>query len=119
MIEGFEKYTYELTDQEKEILPGMVEGLKRKIGSNNAITNKSICDAYKKIGKKIDPPRVRKLIHYIRINGLVPRLVASSKGYYVANNKEDLNRYITSLEQREAAIKSIRKNAQIQFNKWF
>ena len=106
MLNNFEDITHELTLEEKNtILPIIVNGLNLCIGKSKAYTNKQIVDAVNgKYNIKLNGPRLRKLIQYIRINDLVPLLVATSKGYYVSEDKEEIRDYIHSLEQRLHSI---------------
>ena len=109
MIEGFQKETAKLNDYERTVLlPVMVKCLERKIGKENAVTNAYMCDRMNESGYDIGEARVRKIINHIRINGLVPCLMASSYGYYVTNNAEELRAYIISLKGREEAIRAVR-----------
>ena len=108
MITNFENITYELTQYEQEtLLPLLVKGFKLKIGKANAITSKEIIARLTKGGYNINGARTRKLVHHIRINGLVPRLMATSSGYYITNDKEELKTYLTSLKERISAIGSV------------
>lgn len=103
MINDFEKYTEELSDDEMKLLPAFVAGLRNKIGKQNAITNKAIQKAFRESEKwnlNIPDARVRKIINHIRINGLVNGLCASSNGYYVAANDQELSDYLEGLKQR-------------------
>jgi hypothetical protein len=115
MIEGFEKQTKDLTDYEKRVLlPLMIKGLSHHVGAENAITNSEICMKLSAKGyDNINEVRVRKIINYIRNNNLVPRLMATYKGYYVTNDPAELYSYISSLSSRIAAISQIR-DAMIQ-----
>lgn len=117
MINGFEKETHELTDEEKVLLPIIVNGLKKKIGKETAVTNKQMIVGLSKIGHKVQPARIRKLIHHIRITGLIDCLVATSRGYYVSKNVEELDSYIESLLQRSKSIEDIANQLQFQRNK--
>lgn len=119
MITGFVPQTHELTDVEvNNMLPGMVRRLKTKVGKNNAVTNKQIVAAFKSIGIKTGGPRIRKIINHIRIQGLVPNLIATSSGYYVAANKEELEDYIESLEQRIGSITSVKDQMVNDLRLW-
>lgn len=103
MIKDFEGYTEELSDEEMKLVPAFCAGLRSKIGKQNAITNKAIQKAFQeneKWGIKIPDARVRKIINHIRVNGLVNLLCASSNGYYVAANDEEISDYIEGLRQR-------------------
>lgn len=118
MINNFESQTHELKNEEENVIvPMMVQGLKTKIGKENAITNKEMIAGLKKYGHKTNPARVRKMIHYIRINGLVERLVATSNGYYISNDKNEIKVYIESLMQRAESIEKIAKQLNFQLNK--
>lgn len=117
MINGFKNETHELTAEEFRLLPLIVDGLKTKIGKVNAITNNKMVKAMKAHGHKITPPRLRKIIHHIRITGLIERLVATSKGYYITNDKEELEDYIESLTQRAESITRIADQLAFQKNK--
>jgi hypothetical protein len=119
MINGFAQQTHELTDIEiNRMLPGMVKRLKTKIGKNNAVTNNEIVAAFKSIGVKTGGPRIRKIINYIRMQGLVPNLIATSSGYYVASDRAELEDYIESLEQRISSITDVKNQMVNDLRLW-
>lgn len=107
MITGFENITHDLTEYEKGLVPVFAMGFKSKVGKENAVTNKQIVEKLSS-KYKITDARVRKIINYIRNKNIIPGLVASSDGYYVTNDPEELKRYISSLDQREAAIREVK-----------
>ncbi len=116
MLPGFEDITHDLTDYElKILLPMFLKGFEKKIGIENAITNRQILKGFQSRrdneGKpyEISDVRVRKIINHIRINHLVPGLVASSKGYYITNDPKELKRYIDSLDGREMQIRRVKQ----------
>lgn len=116
MITGFEKETHELNEYERNtVLPLLVSGLSRKVGRSQAITNKQMVAALKARGIKASGPRLRKIIHEIRIKGLVPYLIATSKGYYVSHDKQEVRDYIDSLHQRAESILEIAKQIEFQY----
>jgi hypothetical protein len=105
MLQGFEDFTSDLTAEEIRLLvPFVVKGLKRHIGSDNAITNKEMCQGLNNFpptsGFKVKPPKLRKIVQYIRVHGLVPRLASSSKGYYICNDDVKFKEYLESLMAR-------------------
>ena len=115
MVNGFEKETEELTEKEmKEILPLIVCGLKNKIGEKNQISSTEIISKMKERNYKISPARLRKMINYIRTNNLIFNLVASSKGYYIANTPSECRSFIESLDQRINAIITVRDTMKYQ-----
>lgn len=115
MITGFEKETAPLSDYEMDtILPVMVRCLSKKRGKDNAVTNKKIVKGMKAQGYDIDDIRVRKLISHIRTNDLIPCLIASNSGYYIAADKVEVQDYIDSLQGRESAIRAVREAMERQ-----
>ena len=109
MLNGFYNETKPLTDyEERTLLPVMVKCLSKHIGEEKAITNKKMCEALQENGYEVGEARIRKLINHIRINGLVDYLVANSKGYFVAQKKDEVKSHIASLKGREEAINAVR-----------
>lgn len=116
MIQGFSEQTEPLTEYEVEtLLPQLVRGLRTKVGKAMSVTNKAIIDGMKRnLGLSISDARVRKLINHIRNNDLVPCLIATSQGYYIAESEQELKDYEDSLLGREEAIRSVRLSIQRQ-----
>ena len=115
MIEGYKYETAPLTEYEKEtLLPIFIKCLQRKIGKENAITNKMMCYKLEEYGYKVSETRIRKLINFIRTNNLISCLVASGNGYYVADNPKDIKEHIRSLKGRVAAILAVIEALQEQ-----
>jgi HKD family nuclease len=105
MIPSFEDETHELTNYEMEVLlPLMIAGFKTKIGIDKVVTNPQICKALKLKGYSVNEPRIRKLVFYIRQNNLVPKLIASSKGYWIATKKDEIKIWVDSLQSRINAM---------------
>ena len=116
MIQGFTEQTEPLTEYEEQtLLPQLVRGLRTKIGKSMSVTNKAIIEGMKKnLGLSISDARVRKLINHIRTKDLVPCLIATSSGYYIAETEQELKDYEDSLLGREEAIRSVRLSIQRQ-----
>lgn len=110
MLNNFERETHELTDYEKKLVNPIVNGLKTKIGVNNAITNKKMVAKMKDAGYKISEVRIRKIINYIRTKKLLLNLISSSKGYWIENDPKRIKEYIQSLDQRINEIKRVRNS---------
>ena len=115
MINGFKEHTEPLNDYERgTLLPVIVRGLQTKIGVKMAITNKEIQLALAVIGyKKVTGPRVRKIINFIRRQGLIVNLVASSKGYYIENDIQERRKYVQGVKDRAASMLASLKNIEI------
>ena len=109
MIKGFSNETSPLNDYElRVLLPVILAGLKDKQGKRNAVTNGYIIGRLKQQGYRIDAPRLRKVINHIRTNDLIPGLIATSEGYFLAEDEQELMNYEDSLRGREEAIKAVR-----------
>lgn len=110
MINGFEKETIELNDHELNVVSILVDRFRSKPGMKNIVTNNQIIQGLKiKHGIEIKDSRVRKVIQYIRVNNLIPGLIATSKGYYSTDDIQELESWIESMIQRENAMKETRK----------
>lgn len=116
MIQGFSEQTEPLTEYEEvTLLPQLVRGLQTKVGKAMSVTNKAIIDGMNRnLGLKITDARVRKLINHIRVHDLVPCLIATSNGYYIAESEAELREYEESLLGRESAIRQVRLSIQRQ-----
>ena len=113
MLPGFSIETKPLTELEIKLLPVVVKGLSKKLGAANAVSNKAICEGLNKTcNVVVSEARIRKIINYIRMNDLVPGLVANGCGYYISTNPDEVKEYIKSLHGRELAIKGIREKTQ-------
>lgn len=110
MITNFEEITATLSTYERDMLvPVLSNFLKTRVGAKYAIRNKEICRIFTERGYQgLTESRVRKLINYIRLNGLVPHLIANSNGYFCATSIEQVETYIESLDQRASAIWAMR-----------
>lgn len=120
MVNYFEQITEELYSYEKEIVvPEIINILKNRIGKENHIKNSEIKKILDSKSINIVTSRIRKVIQYIRINGDVECLMATSKGYYISESKEELDKYIESLHQRSNSIEFLANQIQFQLDKKF
>jgi len=105
MITNFEHITFELTDYEIEyILPFVVSELEGRFGKSAAISNKSLVA---RCPTKTSGPRIRKVIHELRVKGILTNLLANSSGYYRSNNSSEVDTYIKSCMERVRSIREI------------
>ena len=108
MITNFEGITSELTDEEKKLIPILIDGF-RKRNKDNSIKAPEIIEringSKERLGlkKKLTEPRLRKLCNHIRSNSLLP-LIATSNGYYCSYDREEIEAQIISLQERADAI---------------
>ena len=89
------------------LLPIIVKCLSKHIGKEQAITNSRMCEALTDKGYDIKDTRMRKIIHHIRDNWLIGCLIASSRGYHVTKDRQEMQDYIDTLRRRVAAIEVI------------
>lgn len=119
MIKNFERETCPLTEYEKEeLVPLVIQVLQHCKGKKYALSNKNFINRWGG-GYKLTPVRFRKVINHIRNKGLIKGLVATSKGYYIAQSRQELEDYTKSLQGREDALKELRRNMTKQMNKLF
>jgi len=108
MITNFENITQELNAQEMDFLPKLASSFKNHLKGNpiKAFQIVTLCNQYL-IGSgcklRMSEPRLRKMCNYIRSTGMLP-LIATSDGYYVSNEPEEIEAQINSLRQRARSI---------------
>jgi hypothetical protein len=112
MLPGFDEETCNLSDYELKLVAGFVTSFKKYVGPENTITSFQIIEKYSIHGVKISGARVRKIISYIRTEGLVPGLMASSKGYYITTDPVEMGKWIESLQGRVTKIGMIMRKAE-------
>lgn len=123
MIKGFEDVTAKISANEKEVyLPLVVEVLSHRVGCKKAATNKMIREyLHLEDSVIITETKMRKIISYIRQNHLVPCLIATNRGYYVAEEKQEMSDYLKSLQGRidaiYASMKALEKQSEERFGK--
>ena len=132
MIRNFEEYTHEMTDKERDyVVPWLIKVLTLAVGKEKAVINQNLVREFNyhqrllfgdgKISEdqiiKTRVSRIRKLIHIIRVSDTIPMLLAGAKGYYISDDKEEIETYIGSIEDRLRAIYQIRRALKRQLAK--
>jgi len=109
MVTNFESITTELTDYELSIVPAIIAGFKR-YSKESPIKSADVVERFNNYnGSKIlTDARLRKIVNHIRTNGLLP-LIATSNGYYVSHDRDEILKQIESLEQRSRSIENCAK----------
>ena len=100
--------------EQNVLLPILIKGLEMKKGKQNAVTNKQIVHSIRKHGLRINCTSVSMLINYIRTNDLMVGLMATSYGYYVSNNEQELKAYENGLLERETSLRKVRMSIKRQ-----
>ena len=114
MLKNFEKITIELTPVEFEYVEFLGQWFMTNQGKKNTLKNSDIAKLINRMfGKNITEPRVRKVVQFLRTNGL-PSLIATSNGYFYSDDISEIEAWVISLKQREAAIREIREKAERQ-----
>lgn len=117
MLAGFEQETAPLNEIELLASEVIAKSMRmHHVGREKAVTGQHICDAlarYNEIyrdGKGrpyLNGTRVRKIVNFLRVNGICPFLIASAKGYYISTDTEEIKEYINSLRERANAINAV------------
>lgn len=107
-VTNFEEYTSELSAEEMEILPIVVHGFRNykktnPIKAELIVTRMNEYLLARKYKTRMTQPRLRKMVNYIRTNGLIP-LIATSHGYFTSDCKETIQEQIKSLQERANSI---------------
>jgi len=107
MITNFEEITKVMTEDEKKLVPIIIKGLSTKT-KDNPIKGADIVNAINenkdKYGIKVfNEPRLRKIINFIRSEGILP-VMGTLNGYYCTKDRTELESQIESLTQRAEAI---------------
>lgn len=109
MVTNFEHITSELTQQELELIPILVKGF-HKHRKENPILARDIVrmmNLYlqsRNFQVTFTEARLRKCVNFIRTNAILP-LMATSNGYYISWDSDEIYSQIQSLEERANSIK--------------
>ena len=108
MITTFENITHELSEEELRLVPVIVHSFRhyKKTNPIKADLIVSRMNTYlesKGVKTRMNQPRLRKIVNYIRTNGLLP-LIATSNGYFTSDNPVDILDQIKSLQERANSI---------------
>lgn len=100
-----------LMKKEQAALSYFVAELKHTTkGAETAITLGYLVDQWNRTAPhKIDDTNGKRIIRYIRNEGLVKRLMADRYGYFVAKNKKDYDTYLEMLRRRMSQISTTYK----------
>jgi hypothetical protein len=91
-----------LSKKERAALPFFVHELLTTEGKDTAISLGWFVDNWNKKNRNqlLTDPDGRRIIRFIRNNGLVPRVMADRYGYFVASNAMAYNAYIEMLGRK-------------------
>lgn len=91
------------------VVPLLAKRLRTANRKKQAMTNEHLRNSMLKHHLiKIPAPKMRSLLHYIRVNGIVRNVIASNSGYYVSKSKEETQSYIKTLDSRIKEINELK-----------
>lgn len=109
-MKNFEEITHELNDAEKWTAELLVLFFKERPGKKNTFRNDDLRAYLERAHGEIHTaPRIRKIVQYIRLKGLLNGLIATSSGYWLSNDPEELKSWIESMKERESAVRQSRQ----------
>lgn len=104
-MQSFSEATATLNAYEiQTIVPLLVEKFKQHKGQGNAIKNKQLIAYCYANGIRLSEPRIRKIVEYIRQHELITGLIAKQFGYFLAENPEEILRWVGTMIKRRDAI---------------
>lgn len=120
MMTNFENITAPLNDIERKAAEIIAKGMLSHVGADHSVTASTIANGMAKnfadmrivdargvVRPYLTGPRIRKIMNYIRRNHLCRFLIASSDGYYLATDSNEVCKYIKSLDERIEAIQAM------------
>ena len=108
MIENFDEFTYELSEEEKKLIPILIKGFQshdyeNPITASEIVLKMNVWLESNNFNIKLSEPRLRKCVNYIRSTSIIP-LIATSKGYFVSYDTDIISSQVKSLTQRANSI---------------
>jgi len=94
-ITNFDELTAELTYEEKIIVKHLMAGFDNH-SKENPIKAPAIIHGMRQKGISFSEVRLRKMVNYIRRNGMLP-VIATSDGYYCSYDRLEIEKQILSL----------------------
>lgn len=115
VVTGFEEYTHDLTPQESVLAECLSVVLLEHKGRKKAATCRYLMgELFLATGVPVGgEARMRALIHHVRMASLIASkrdgvLVACSRGYYLTEDRTEIERYMESLDERSRSIRMVR-----------
>lgn len=117
MIKGFEEYTKPLTETELVQADRLAVIFKSRRGRWHP--SMSLCQQLYMAQTKANQAKIRNMVHHIRVNDLLSCLIASGKGYKIAETRAELETYLEGLHGRinsqQAALDAVIGQAALRF----
>ena len=105
-----------LDKREKELLlPLLIKMLNHRDGKENVFSNTKIRQSFIDMGEVVSEKQIRKLVYYIRNNGLIELLIANGEGYYIAEHSQDIESWLKMQRGKIEAMKQTINSIQSQY----
>lgn len=104
------------TTNDIRVMSLLIQELQPRIGAANVISGRQMIKQikYKFPELKLSGLKVRDMIHIIRVCAIIPNLVATRNGYYVAETEEEHELYMQSIIGRIEKIEDVKIAVQKQ-----
>ena len=100
-------------NEQTVLLPLVIQILSHRNTKQKVFSNTKIRKVLKEFGEEIHDAQIRKIVFHIRVNNLVPLLIANNEGYYVASNIDDIKKWIAmqngKIEAMQLSMQAIEK----------
>ena len=115
MIPGFEKWTKEMSDSEIRKALELAPILREAEGKLKSMEIMKLLNM-KILNTQQPAARVRKIIHFLRVSGVVPCLISDGGGYWVSSDSEKIQKHIEGLRKRVRSITEVADCLQEQLD---
>jgi len=112
-------YMGELLPGDERFIGPIVHGFQNKINRKNAIGAREICAKMKQAGMPLTEKRLRKVIHVIRVRGLVKCLIYGPKGYYISSSMNDGRRFTGEMRKKIKLMQDEEAAMTAQYNEYY
>lgn len=101
-----------INDYERDVLvPLVCDILRNAPWTMSAI---SIAENIRRQGHPASTRQVRRAINYIRVNGIIPCVASSPKGFYIASSVDEISECISTLEALADSIQEVIEALKMQ-----
>lgn len=109
-------FSKKVTNEERlVVIPLLIKRLRLAKRKKQAMTNDHLRNSLLKHHLvKVHYRTLQKLVHHIRVNGLVKNLIAGSNGYYISNSAPEIKNYIRIIKSRVKELHAVRRAIEKQ-----
>lgn len=94
-----------INDYESDVLVPLVCDMLRN--APWTLSALAIAEGIRRQGHHASTRQVRKVINYIRVNGIIPCVASSPKGFFVASKEIEISECISALEALADSIQEV------------